>query len=91
MRTPISSDDHDVERATAILKDILCNEICQSSVCDKTRVEIDVLTVVAKDAMSAMVELTTETGESSSIVSDYGTNPKTVVLVNEALNKRGIS
>ena len=77
MRTPIRSDDHDVERAAAIVKYVLCGEICQSSVCDKTRVEIDVLTVVAKDAMSAMVELTTETG--------------TVVLMNEALNKHGIS
>ena len=47
-----------------------------------------VLTVVAKDAMSAMVELTTEIGESSSSVIDYGANMKTVVLVNEALNKR---
>ena len=50
--------------------------------------KIGVLTVVAKDAMSAMVELTTEIGESSSSVIDYGANMKTVVLVNEALNKR---
>ena len=91
MRTPIRSDDHDVERVTAILNDILCNEICQSNVCDKTRVEIDVLTFVAKDALSAMVEPTTETGESSSSVTDYGTNMKAVVLMNEALKKRGIS
>ena len=77
MRTPIRSDDRDVERATAILKDVLCNEICQSSVCDKTRVEIDVLIVVAKDAMTPVVKLTAETG--------------IVVLVNVALNKRGIS
>ena len=48
-------------------------------------------TVVAKNAMSAKVKLMTEIEESSSSVIDYGTNLKTVALVNEALNKRGVS
>ena len=78
--------------SNAVLLKYLCrSETDQRNVRDKTRAEIDVLIVVAKVAMSAMVKLTTEIEESSSSIIDCDTNLKTVVLVNEALNKRGVS
>ena len=49
-------ESHDVERVAAILKNLHCNEIYQSSVCDKMRVEFGGRTIVAKDTLS-MVKL----------------------------------
>ena len=60
-----------------LLKYTCRSDTDRSNARDKARVELKMLIVVAKDAMTAAVKLTAETG--------------IVVLVNEALNKRGIS
>lgn len=55
---------HDVERVTAVLKNPYRSDIYWRNARDKMWAEIDVLTVVAKDAMPAMMKLATEIGES---------------------------